>query len=199
VEAPRHALGFLDERVAFASGLVATVDKRNADAPDRGLAPRPQPQGCDHMTGRMLLVETALIKFDENGSEVPFYLNGDMSASASPTQGLSEDAERWTTRMGRRKDSSDRVRGAPHAAEIVGGARFCARHASCGGAQPLPTGHAPACSTYSPPTETNSSDRRPLLPRKCGRQSHYGQRSASRAFGHSSEPVQSSWRIRVAA
>jgi hypothetical protein len=72
-------------------------------------------RACDHMhQGGLLSLETALIKFDENGSEVTGLPTGEyVRVSVSDTGGWSEDAgNAWTTRMG---------------SPLV-----CARHASCG-------------------------------------------------------------------
>jgi hypothetical protein len=93
-------------------------------------------RACDHMhQGGLLSLETSLIMLDEDSSEVTDLPPGEyVRVSVSDTGGWSDDAENaWTTRMGSpRRLERPSLAALRHAAEIVGGALVCARHASCG-------------------------------------------------------------------
>jgi hypothetical protein len=133
------ALGFLDEN-GVAVRLCLVCDRWTSVSADRalieGLLLGLSLRACDHMhQGGLLSLETALIKFDENGSEVTGLPPGEyVRVSVSDTGGWSEDAgNAWTTRMGSPQGlERPSLAALRHAAEIVGGALVCARHASCG-------------------------------------------------------------------
>lgn len=93
-------------------------------------------RACDHMhQGGLLSLETALIRLDEDSFEEIGLPPGEyVRVSVSDTGGWSDDAENaWTTRMGSpRRLERPSLAALRHAAEIVGGALVCARHAGCG-------------------------------------------------------------------
>jgi hypothetical protein len=115
------ALGFLDEN-GVAVRLCLVCDRWTSVSADRALI-----EG--------LLLGLSLRAFDENGSEVTGLPTGEyVRVSVSDTGGWSEDAgNAWTTRMGSPQGlERPSLAALRHAAEIVGGALVCARHASCG-------------------------------------------------------------------
>jgi hypothetical protein len=90
----------------------------------------------DHMNqGGLLSLETSLIKLEESDFEETGLPPGEyVRVSISDTGGWSDSAlHAWTTRMGSpRRLERPSLAALRHAAEIVGGALVCARHASCG-------------------------------------------------------------------